>query len=131
MSSNCKIVKGISLLMLVFGIVSVATGIFMFATAPAASGVEDPVITAEVLGALLAVFGVVYFAAGVAGARGANNPSTLGVFIALGTVVAVANLVEVALSVNMGSAVWQNLLFAAVAFVGVVYASRAKKEARF
>lgn len=133
MSKECKIVKGTSLFMLVFGIIAVVGGIFMFANAPAAAGVEgvdDPVVTARALGIVMAVMGVVYFATGVVGARGANNPAKLRPFVIMGTVVALINLFEVAMCVMTGAAFYQNLIYAVFALVGVVYASRALKAAR-
>lgn len=133
MSSSCKIVKGTSLFMLVLGIAAVAMGVFMAVSAPAAAGapVENPVMTAQALGVALAVMGVVYFAAGVMGAIGANNPAKLGGFIVLGAVLAVVNAVEAVLCVVSGSPAYQNIIYAVFVAVAVYYASRAKKEARF
>ena len=58
MSSNCKIAKGISLFMLLLGIVAIASGIFMIVAAPGTANVttvEDPVITTEVFGIIMVV----------------------------------------------------------------------------
>lgn len=132
MSKECKIVKGTSLFMLAFGLIAVIGGVFMFATAPAAAGaegVDDPVVTAQALGIALAVMGVIYFATGVTGARGANNPTRLKPFIVMGTVVSFINLFEVGMCVSMDAPFYQNLIYAVFAFVGVVYASRAHKAA--
>ena len=132
MSSECKIVKGMSLFMLVLGLLGLAAGIFMFVNAPAAAEVttvESPVVTAEALGAILAVTGAVYLVAGVMGAKGANNPVRLGGFVVVAWVLAVVNAAEAVLSYMSGSSAWQNVLLAAVAATAAVYASRAKAGA--
>ena len=133
MSSSCKIVKGISLFMLVLGIAAIAMGAFMAFAAPAASGaaVENPVVTAQALGIVLAVMGVVYLVAGFSGACGANNPSKLGGFIVLAGILAVVNAAEAVLCVMSGVAAYQNIVYAVVAAVAAYQASRAKKEAQF
>ncbi len=132
MSSECKIVKGMSLFMLVLGLLGLAAGIFMFVNAPAAAEVttvESPVVTAEALGAILAVTGAVYLVAGVMGAKGANNPVRLGGFVAVAWVLALVNAAEAVLSYMSGGSVWQNVLLAAVAAAAASYASRAKAAA--
>ena len=76
MSGNCKIVKGLSLLGIVYGIVQIVVGaICFFGAADVAGmvGIDDPVITAQVLGVVLAVSGVFLIVTGFVGARGANR----------------------------------------------------------
>ena len=129
MSSNCKIAKGISLFMLLLGIVAIASGIFMIVAAPGTANVttvEDPVITTEVFGIIMVATGVLYFAAGITGALGANHPAKLGTFIVFATIVSFVNLF---LAISFDSSIWQNLLLAAVGFAGALFAARAKKEA--
>ena len=112
--------------------VVLAAGIFMFVNAPATAEVttvENPVVTAEALGAILAVTGAVYLVAGVMGAKGANNPVRLGGFVVVAWVLAVVNAAEAVLSYVSGSSAWQNVLLAAVAATAAVYASRAKAGA--
>ena len=131
MSSNCKIVKILSLVMLLLGVIALVLGIFMAVAAPAAEGaaVENPVLAAEVLGALIAVTGVAYVAVGVVGARGANNATKLGTFIAAGSVITVVNIVETVVAYLSAAAFWQSLVLAVVALIAVIFAVRAKKEA--
>lgn len=132
MSSNCKNAKGISLFMLLLGIVAIASGIFMIVAAPGTANVttvEDPVITTEVFGIIMVATGVLYFAAGITGALGANHPAKLGTFIVFATIVSFVNLFELALAISFDSSIWQNLLLAAVGFAGALFAARAKKEA--
>ena len=100
--------------------------------APAAAEVttvESPVVTAEALGAILAVTGAVYLVAGVMGAKGANNPVRLGGFVAVAWVLALVNAAEAVLSYMSGGPAWQNVLLAAVAAAAASYASRAKAAA--
>ena len=127
MSGNCKIVKGLSLLGIVYGIVQIVVGaICFFGAADVAGmvGIDDPVIT------VLAVSGVFLIVTGFVGARGANRPSKLMPFIVLTTIFTFVNLFGLAMIITGGSgAVWPNLLQAAVGFSAVLAASRAQKEA--
>lgn len=129
MSGNCKIVKGLSLLGIVYGIVQIVVGaICFFGAADVAGmvGIDDPVITAQVL----AVSGVFLIVTGFVGARGANRPSKLMPFIVLATIFTFVNLFGLAMIITGGSgAVWPNLLQAAVGLFAVLAASRAQKEA--
>ena len=133
MSGNCKIVKGLSLLGIVYGIVQIVVGaICFFGAADVAGmvGIDDPVITAQVLGVVLAVSGVFLIVTGFVGARGANRPSKLMPFIVLATIFTFVNLFGLAMIITGGSgAVWPNLLQAAVGLSAVLAASRAQKEA--
>ena len=82
-------------------------------------------------GVLYAALGVLYVIAGVLGARGANRPSKLKPFIylaAAAVVIALANVGSTFAGVQNGL-VWPDILTAVVAFTGIVYASRAMKEA--
>ena len=94
MSSHCKVVKVLSLLMFVLGLLAIIAGaVFVFA-APAVEGLEgvdDPVGTATALGAVFVVTGVLYLVVAVLGIRGANNPSKLGAFIVAAGVIAAIN----------------------------------------
>lgn len=131
MSSHCKVVKVLSLLMFVLGLLTIIAGaVFVFA-APAVEGLEgvdDPVGTATALGAVFVVTGVLYLVVAVLGIRGANNPSKLGAFIVAAGVIAAINVVEAVLAgVSSGSA-WQNAVLAGVALAGVFQASAARKE---
>mgnify|MGYP000794706124 FL=1 len=85
---------------------------------------------ALVAGTVLGVSGVVEFVAGIMGARGANNPSHLGGFMVLGSILVVVNIAEVCLGVFGGQGpVWMNAIYAAAVATAVFYASRAKKNA--
>ena len=90
---------------------------------------EDGTIMARVSGAVLAVAGVFEVVTGLLGVRGANNPAHLKAFIVMATVLCFVNLFEVAMVFMGGEGpVWVNLLYAAVAASGIVYASRAQKK---
>ena len=96
MSSECKIVKGISLFLVLIGIVAIAAAAIMFVFAPDAEALmEDGTIMARVSGAVLAVAGVFEVVTGLLGVRGANNPAHLKVCIVMSTVLWFVNLFEV------------------------------------
>ena len=122
MSSECKIVKGLSWLIMLIGLASAAMGVVMFMGASDA-GVQ----TAAVIMIVAAVF---EFVTGVMGARGANNPSHLGGFIVFAAIIALVNVAEIVLIVTGGQGtVWINAIYVAAALVAIVCASRAKKAA--
>lgn len=131
MSSHCKVVKVLSLLMFVLGLLAIIAGaVFVFA-APAVEGLEgvdDPVGTATALGAVFVVTGVLYLVVAVLGIRGANNPSKLGAFIVAAGVIAAINVVEAVLAGVSGGSAWQNAVLAGVALAGVFQATAARKE---
>lgn len=131
MSKECQIVKGISLFLMVIGILAIITAVLMFTDAPlAASMFKDGEVLAQVAGVVLGVSGVFELVAGFMGARGANNPSHLGGFIVLGSILVVVNVIEVCLGIFGGQGpVWMNALYAVTAGTAVFYASRAKKNA--
>ncbi len=118
--------------MLLLGVISLVGGIFMAVAASAASdaAVENPVLTAQVMGVLFAVTGVIYFVVGVIGARGANNAAKLGSFIMFGSVIAIVNIFEAVLAYLSEASFWQNLVLALVVLVAVIFAARAKKESQ-
>ena len=131
MSKECQIVKGISLFLMVAGILAVVTSVLMFMGVPlAASMFKNGEALALVAGIVLGVSGVFEFIAGIMGARGANNPSHLGGFIVLGSILVVVNIAEICLGVFGGQGpVWMNVIYAAAIATAVFYASRAKKNA--
>lgn len=130
MSPSCKIVKGISLLALVLAIASVVVGVIALVNAGDTPAELGGINAAYVTGAVAIVAGILEFATGLMGARGANNPSKMGPFMVLAWIMVVVNLGEVALTVMGGAGtVWVNVLYAVVAAVAAVYAARAKKEA--
>ena len=123
MSSECKIVKGLSWLIMLIGLASAVMGVVMFMGAGDAADVQ----TAAVIMIVAAVF---EFVTGVMGARGANNPTRLGGFIVFATIIALVNVAEIALIVTGGQGtVWMNAIYVAAALTAVFNASRAKKAA--
>ena len=123
MSAECKIVKGLSWLIMLIGLASAAMGVVMFMGAGDAAGVQ----TAAVIMIAAAVF---EFVTGVMGARGANNPAHLGGFIVFAAIIALVNVAEIVLIVTGGQGtVWINAIYVAAALVAIVCASRAKKAA--
>ncbi len=132
MSTNCKIVKVLSLISVVCGIFVVVVGALALAGSEVASViVGDFGLAAQIMGAIAIIVGLFYMVAGIMGARGANRPSKLGTFIVLAAIIAAINLLDLALIFvgNSGGIFLLPLLFALIAIVAVIYASRAKKEA--
>ena len=131
MSAECKIVKGISWLIMLVGLVSVVLGVIMFFGAQdAAAQLENGAASGRIAGVITAAAGVFEFAAGIMGARGANNPARLGGFIVFATVIALVNVVEIVLVVTGGEGtIWMNAIYIAAALTAVFNASRAKKAA--
>lgn len=131
MSNECKIVKGLSWLIMLIGIASVVIGVVMFMGAgDVADQIEGGAAAAQTGGIIMVVAGVFEFVTGVMGARGANNPTRLGGFIVSGSIIAVVNIVEIVLIVTGGQgSVWMNAIYVAAALTAVVNASRAKKAA--
>lgn len=128
MSSTCKTVKIICLLMLLFGLITAGFGIFSAVSAPASA--DNSLLTPLTFGIALIVTGMCTFAAGISGARGANNPIRLGSFVGFGSVVAVLNLAVAALAVMSNQLLWFNVVLCILAGAGVIFASRAKNEAK-
>ena len=135
MSSDCKILKVMSLLMAVLGIAQIALGAIMFFGAGAAAGVEgveNPVLTAQVGGILFIISGVFYFITAALGIGGANKPAKIGAaYFVLAAIVLLTNAAEVALTLKGGSGnIYLNVAIIVVALVGIVFASKARKAAQ-
>ncbi|OUP06992.1 hypothetical protein B5F33_09565 [Collinsella sp. An2] len=133
MSGTCKVVKGLSLLAMLYGLVQIVVGAICFfgaADAAMVTVIDDPVIWARVMGVVLAVSGVFLVITGFVGARGANRPSKLMPFIVLATIFTFVSLFTLAMIIGESTVpVWPNILQSVVGFVAIIFASRAKKEA--
>lgn len=131
MSAECKIVKGLSWLIMLIGLAAVAMGVVMFMNAgDVAAQLEGGPISAQTAAVIMIVAGIFEFLTGVLGARGANNPTRLGGFIVFASIIAVVNVAEIILIVTGGQGtVWMNAIYVAAALTAVFNASRAKKAA--
>ena len=131
MSAECKIVKGLSWLIMLIGLAAVAMGVVMFMNAgDVAAQLEGGPISAQTAAVIMIVAGIFEFVTGVLGARGANNPTRLGGFIVFASIIAVVNVAEIVLIVTGGQGtVWMNAIYVAAALTAVFNASRAKKAA--
>lgn len=131
MSSQCRIVAGISVLVLLFGIATIGAAAIMYFGAPSVDrAMEDGALIARVSAAILAVMGVFGVITGILGVRGARDPQRLTPFIVCATIIAFVNLFEVGMAFTGGEGpVWVNILYAVVAFVAIVFASRARNGA--
>ena len=135
MSSDCKILKVMSLIMAVLGIAQIALGAIMFFGAGAAAGVEgveNPVLTAQVGGILFIISGAFYFITAALGIGGANKPAKIGgAYFVFAAIVVLMNAAEAVLTVMGGSGnIYLYIVIIAVALVGIVCASKARKAAQ-
>lgn len=130
MSGNSRIVKGIGLFFLVLGVLAIATAAIMFFGAPAADlDIEDGVQIARLYAVILAVSGVFQFVTGFIGMRAAKHAKLLKPFVFLCAIIVVLNLSQIGITIRTGEGeIWQNLIYAATAFSGVAFASRAMKD---
>ncbi len=129
MSSTCKSVKIICLILLLLSIIAVGFGIYFAVNSSATPDGTIP-LSGQTFGIILVIAGILTFAAGVSGARGANNPTRLGRFVGFGSVVAILNLAEAVLAVMSEQLIWLNVILCLLVGAGVILASRARNEAK-
>ena len=129
MSSTCKSVKIICLILLLLSIITVGFGIYFAVNSSATPDGTIP-LSGQTFGIILVIAGILTFAAGVSGARGANNPTRLGRVVGIGSVVAILNLAEAVLAVMSEQLIWLNVILCLLVGAGVILASRARNEAK-
>lgn len=132
MSRECSIVRGVSFLLAVLGLASIAMAAVAFFFGPSVDlGIEDQELAVRALSVVLLVIGLLELVTGVLGVCLSKRPAHLKPFVFAASALAFVNLFEVALKVGSGDGgpVWVNLLYAAACFTAVVYASRAMKSA--
>ena len=129
MSSTCKSVKIICLILLLLSLITVGFGIYFAVNSSATPDGTIP-LSGQTFGIILVIAGILTFAAGVSGARGANNPTRLGLFVGFGSVVAILNLAEAVLAVMSEQLIWLNVILCLLVGAGVILASRARNEAK-
>lgn len=138
MSPNQKRFKIVSLLILLAALVQVVGGVLLLLGSPLAAAwrvglgdglVGGDVVASEVLGVLALVVGLYCLVVGVTGARAANSPRSTGKFNVLAAVMLAASLFQVGLGVVSGKVGWVDVLLAALAVLGLVFAARAHAEA--
>lgn len=129
MSSTCKSVKIICLITLLLSLITVGFGIY-FAVNSSTTPDGTFLLSGQTFGIVLVITGILTFAAGISGARGANNPTRLGRFVGFGSAVAILNLVEAVLAVMSEQLIWLNVILCLLVGAGVIFASRARNEAK-
>ena len=138
MSPNQKRFKIVSLLILLAALVQVVGGVLLLLGSPLAAAwrvglgdglVGGDAVASEVLGVLALVVGLYCLVVGVTGARAANSPRSTGKFNVLAAVMLAASLFQVGLGVVSGKVGWVDVLLAALAVLGLVFAARARAEA--
>lgn len=138
MSPNQKRFKIVSLIILLAALVQVVGGVLLLLGSPLAAAwrvglgeglVGGDAVASEMLGVLALVVGLYCLVVGVTGARAANSPRSTGKFNVLAVVMLVASLFQVGLGVVSGNVGWVDVLLAALAVLGLVFAARARAEA--
>ncbi|MDN0055974.1 hypothetical protein [Collinsella ihumii] len=129
-SKECAIVKGISIFFLVFGIAAIAVAALMFFGAPHVDlNMEDGTQIAQLYAVIMALIGLFEFVTGFVGIRAAKKHSLLKPYVYLCAFMVVVSLAETAHTfMNGGGSVYMYLVYAATAFAGIVFASRAMKN---
>lgn len=129
MSNDCKVVKRLSWLLMLIGVVAVVLGIVTAVGGQGGDQAGAP-LSAQLVGIVAALVGVLDLASGVSGALGANSPVRLGGFIVIAGVVTLANVAETVLCLVGGQGVaLPAVAYVVVALVALVYAARARKAA--
>ncbi|MDN0070294.1 hypothetical protein [Collinsella ihumii] len=129
MSSLCKTVKIISLIMLAMGVVGIVYGVYQWMTAPVIEGFEQGQVYVRASAVLVVVCSILFLVGGVSGALGANNPGKLKPYTVLCAILAIANGIAAALFLVAGAFMPVFFVFAILALVGAVFAVRARKDA--
>lgn len=131
MSTQSKMVQGLSIFMLLVAIINIVVGLIMLfnaQSAPVIPGISNSVIVAEVGGVVLTVTGLVFLVDAILGLRGAKDPAKLGAYIALSVVIAVVNIAEYLMILFGGTGdSWQYILLACVALLGAYNANQARE----
>ena len=130
MSKNCRGVQGIGFCLLLFGIIAMATAAIMFFGAPGIDlGIEDGTEIAQMYGIILGVIGLSQFIFGIFGLRAAKHANLLKIFSWMCAADIALNLFSAGeTALRHSGNVWPNLIFAAVAFSGLLFTSRAMTE---
>ena len=130
MSKNCRGVQGIGLCFLLFGIIAMATAAIMFFGAPGVDlGIEDGTEIAQMYGIILGIIGLSQFVFGIFGLLAAKRANLLKVFSWMCAADIALNLFSAGeTALRHGGEIWPNLIFASVAFSGLLFTSRAMTE---
>lgn len=133
MSSNRRIVKGIGLFIFLLGIVALILAALLFFGSPLADqSIEDATPIAQMYSVIVAIAGVFQVVTGVIGIRAAKHDGALKPFVYLSAFIVLINIALVGLSFlpeEEFGPIWPYLIYAATAFSGVVFGSRAMQEA--
>ena len=132
MTKECSIVKGISIFLSLIGIASIAMAAIAYFLGPTVDlGIEDQGAMVLAAAVVLLFIGALELVTGVMGIRLSKDPARLKPFVVSATILTLVNLFEVFMKIGSDEDVpiWVNLLYAALAFTAIVYASRAMKGA--
>ena len=132
MTKECSIVKGISFFLSFIGIASIAMAAIAYFLGPTVDlGIEDQGAMVLAAAVVLLLIGALELVTGVMGIRLSKDPARLKPFVVSATILTLVNLFEVFMKIGSdeGGPIWVNLLYAALAFTAIVYASRAMKGA--
>lgn len=139
MSGSQKALKIISIILIVWAILTIAGGAF-FCVGGALPGASDQTVsvegqslnlatTAMVMGIAMAIGGVIDLIIGILGMRGAKNPAKIGVFFVLCIIGAVLSLIGLGMTIAQGTFNWSSLISLVVIIVCLVLSYNIKKQA--
>lgn len=139
MSGSQRVLKIISILMIIWAIVQLLAGIFFIigANLPdlqtqtiSAEGTTMDMATASfALGVGLIAAFVINLIIGLLGVRGAKNPHKIGLYFVLCIIGLVLGLISLGMSLAQGTFNWYSLISLALIAVCTVLASKIKKQA--
>lgn len=148
MSSHQKALKIVSIVLIAIGVLGFIGGVFFIAMGSSNASIMKEVVTEQdgvaitysmgsyVIGALLAISGIIEFVVGIFGLRGAKDPAKVGAFYILAIIGVIYEVISFAFScytyANGGLDTSTLLIRAAsVIFMGVCFwlAAKVKREA--
>lgn len=139
MSGSQKALKVISIVLIIWAIITILIGAFL-AAGSAMPGMSDQSIdvsgtalsassAALALGVGTVVGGVINFIIGFLGLRGAKNPKKIGAFLVLCIIGLVLGIVGIVLNVMNGAFQWTDLVSVVIVAVCTILAFSVRKQA--
>lgn len=139
MSGSQKTLKIISIILIIWAIITILLGAFM-AAGSAVPGMSaesidvegttmDMATAALAMGIGIIINGVINLIIGLLGIRGAKNPAKIGAFFVLCIIGLVLGLIGLGMSVAQGTFQWSSLVGLVLIVVCTVLANNIKKQA--
>lgn len=137
MSGSQRVLKIISILLIVWAVILIAFGAFLafgsgFATGyvvDSQGAAVDAATMSIALGVGTIIGGVVNLVIALLGLRGAKNPRKIGAFFVLSIIGVVLGLISLGMGIAQGTFQWSSLVSLALVVVCAVLAYNIKKQA--